>query len=81
MYLAADESVLSKERQRYVLDRAKAKLRAADFDGGVEGAVVDIGLGLSGADLPDDTDSSHHWDWGLAIFGMIFGGVVCNSCW
>lgn len=81
MYLAADEQVLSKQRQQYVLNHAKAKLRSGDFDGGVEGAVVDIGLALSGAEMPDDTDSSQHWDWGLGLFGMIFGGVLCNSCW
>ena len=81
LYLAADEQVLSKQRQQYVLERAKSKLRQGDFDGGIEGAIIDIGLGLSGADLPDDTDSSHHWDWGLSIFGLIFGGVLVNSCW
>ena len=81
LYLAADEQVLSKQRQQYVVDRVKAKLREGNFDGGVESAVVNIGLALSGADLPDDTDSSHHWDWGLGIFGLVFGGVLCNSCW
>ncbi|DBA84123.1 TPA: hypothetical protein ACH3X1_006599 [Trebouxia sp. C0004] len=81
MYLAADGQVLSKERQQYVLNNAKAKLRAGNFDGGIEGAIVDIGLALSGADLPGDTDSSQHWDWGLGIFGAIFGGFLCNSCW
>lgn len=79
MYLAADEQVLSKDRQLYVLDRLKQKLRQGDFDGGIESAIVDIGLGLSGADMPDDTDSS--WDWGLGFIGLIFGGFLCNSCW
>ncbi len=81
MYLATDDQLLSKQRQQYVLDNAKAKLRAGNFDGGIEGAIVDIGLALSGADLPGDTDSSQHWDWGLGVFGAIFGGVLCNSCW
>lgn len=80
MYLAADEQVLSKDRQLYVLDRLKQKLRQGDFDGGIESAVVDIGLGLSGADMPDDTDSSG-WDWGLGVIGLIFGGFLCSSCW
>ena len=80
MYLAADEQVLSKDRQLYVLKRLKHKLRQGDFDGGIESAVVDIGLGLSGADMPDDTDNSN-WDWGLGVIGLIFGGVLCNSCW
>ena len=79
MYLAADEHVLSKDRQLYVLDRLKQKLRQGNFDGGIESAIVDIGLGLSGADMPDDTDSS--WDWGLGFIGLIFGGFLCNSCW
>lgn len=79
MYLAADEQVLSKDRQLYVLDRLKQKLRQGNFDAGLESAVVDIGLGLSGADMPDDTDSG--WDWGLGVIGLIFGGFLCNSCW
>lgn len=79
MYLAADEQVLSKDRQLYVLDRLKQKLRQGNFDAGIESAVVDIGLGLSGADMPDDTDSG--WDWGLGVIGLIFGGFLCNSCW
>ena len=79
MYLAADEQVLSKDRQLYVLDKLKQKLRKGDFDGGIESAIVDIGLGLSGADMPDDTDSS--WDWGLGFIGLIFGGFLCSSCW
>ncbi|KAL3139146.1 hypothetical protein ABBQ32_005931 [Trebouxia sp. C0010 RCD-2024] len=80
MYLAADEQVLSQDRQLYVLDRLKQKLRQGDFDGGIESAVVDIGLGLSGADMPVDIDSSG-WDWGLGIIGLILGGFMCNSCW
>lgn len=81
MFIAADEDVLSRQYQQYILDRLKPYLRKGDFDGGIEAAVVDLGIGLSGADLPDDTDSDGSWDWGLGIVGLIFGGVLCNWGW
>ena len=81
MFIAADEDVLSKHHQQYILNRLKGHLRKGDFDGGIESAIVDLGLALSGADLPDDTDSAGGWDWGLGIVGLIFGGVFCNWAW
>ena len=81
MFIAADEDVLSKQYQQHILDRLKVHLRKGDFDGGIESAIVDLGLALAGADLPDDTDSAGNWDWGLGAVGLIFGGVLCNWAW
>ncbi|DBA78180.1 TPA: hypothetical protein ACH3X2_008143 [Trebouxia sp. C0005] len=79
MYLAVDPQVLSRQRQQYVLNRAKDKMRSGDLDGGIEGAIIDIGLALSGADLPHDSHADEQWD--LIIVVLIIVIIFCILCW
>lgn len=79
MYLAVDPQVLSRQRQQYVLNRAKDKLRTGDFDGGIEGAIIDIVLALSGADLPHDSQGNEQRDLIIAVLIILI--IFCIFCW
>lgn len=63
-----------------ILARMRPQLRAANYDRAVEQAVVDIGLGLAGADFDDDNGSSWFDPVIVCILGLI-GGCFAVSWW
>lgn len=70
---------VEKEKFRTVIARMRPLLREQKYDSAVEGAVIDLGLVLAGANLqPADEGNDVA---GLAIFLGIFGAVIGFVSW
>eukprot|EP00884_Botryococcus_braunii_P012507 jgi/Botrbrau1/21257/Bobra.39_2s0049.2 len=56
----------------------RPKLTKGNFDVAIEQGVIDIGLSLAGASIPDEDDG---WDWGLILFFSLFAGMAGFAIW
>jgi uncharacterized membrane protein YgcG len=73
---AAEE--LTDSRIRDVIGAMKPKLSEGHFDAAIEQGVIDIGLSLAGASLPDADEG---WDWGIILFFSIFASMLGFAFW